>query len=130
MGEENDLDPPAPSVDQGIEIPVEFLGREIYVRRPSPEQVLVWQRVLRRLQDPDLDNWTGAQLLNELEKVRKIIDSLLANESDIDWLDGEMLAGRVDLISCMRLVENATVAIHETTAKSSTPKKRATRRKS
>jgi hypothetical protein len=80
-----------------IELPIEFLGREIYVHMPSPEQLLVWRRVLDRLQRVETSEASGMELLNALERFRRIVDSLVANPKDIDWLDDEMLAGRLGI---------------------------------
>lgn len=75
-----------------IELPVMLLDREIYCHMPSPEQLLVWQRTVRRLTEAPMDaSWTGSEVMNALERLRKIIDSLMVNRADRDWLDDQFL---------------------------------------
>ncbi len=76
---------------------VELLGRKIFVRFPSPEQLMVWQRTLTKLQGADVDGWNATQVMAALERMRKIIDSLIANPTDVDWLDDQMLEGTIGL---------------------------------
>lgn len=87
--------------EPNTEIPereVELLGRKLFVRFPQPEQLLVWQRTLTKLQGADVDGWNAVQVMSALERMRKIIDSLLANKTDVDWLDDQMLDGNVGLM--------------------------------
>jgi len=82
---------------------IEFMGRMIWVKMPRPEQILVWQRTLKQLQAPDVA-WNGEKVLAALERLRKIIDSVLLNRVDVDWLDDEMLAGTIGLEQTTSLV--------------------------
>jgi hypothetical protein len=91
MTEPNTEDPRVP------ELPVQFAGREIYVKLPSPEQLLVWQRTVKQLQGADVGSFTGAQALKALDRARRIIDTVLANDSDKEWLDDEFLDGSLGL---------------------------------
>jgi hypothetical protein len=102
---------------KSIELPIEFLGREMYVHMPSPEQLLVWRRVLDRLQRVDTAEASGMELLNALERFRKIVDSLMANPKDIDWLDDEMLAGRLAIQELAPMIPLAVVAFQDEAAK-------------
>lgn len=87
---------------------ITFRGREIWVKMPSPEQLLVWKRTLKMLQDADALGWTGDQVMRALERTRLIIDSVLANQVDKDWLDDEMLAGTLGLKDTASII-NQTV---------------------
>lgn len=80
-----------------LELPVMFRDREIYVRYPKPEQILVWQRTVDRLTKSTPDtSWTGQELMAALERCRKIVDSILVNRADIDWMDTEFLDGTLE----------------------------------
>lgn len=83
-----------PETDQvTAEIPVIFRDREIYARMPSPEQMLVWQRILDRLTNaPPDESWTGSQVMASLERLRKIVDSIIVNNVDIEWIDDMFLS--------------------------------------
>jgi hypothetical protein len=79
------------------ELPVMLKGREIYVRHPRPEQVLVWQRTLDRLtQAPVNASWTGSEVMAALDRCRKIVDSLLVNKADVNWMDDQFLDGDLE----------------------------------
>lgn len=79
------------------EIPVMFMGREIYSRMPTPEQLLVWQRTVKRLTEAPIDaSWTGSEVMVALDRLLKIINSLMANKVDVEWLDDEFLEGRIN----------------------------------
>jgi hypothetical protein len=82
---------------EGIEIPeleIPFHGRQIWVRMPSPEQLLVWDRVIKRLTDaPPNTSWTGSEIMAALDRLRRIIDSLMVNKADVVWLDDQFLDG-------------------------------------
>jgi hypothetical protein len=99
-----------------IELPIDFHGREMYVHMPSPEQLLVWRRVLDRLQRVETSEASGMEVLNALERFRKIIDSLVANAKDVDWLDDEMLAGRLGLQELAPMIPLAVAAFEQRAA--------------
>lgn len=100
--------PAAETADTIPEQEIEFQGRTLWVKMPSPEQLLVWKRTLRKLQGADVEGWNGEQVMAALERTRSIIDSVLAHEVDKDWLDDEMLAGTVGLKDTAKII-NATV---------------------
>jgi hypothetical protein len=87
------------------ELEIEFAGRTLWVKMPSPEQLLVWKRTLRKLQGADVEGWNGEQVMAALERTRAIIDSVLAHEVDKDWLDDEMLAGTIGLKDTAQLIQ-------------------------
>jgi hypothetical protein len=90
------------------ELEIEFRGRKIWAKMPSPEQLLVWKRTLKQLQGADVSGWNGEQVMKALERTRLIIDSVLAHEVDKEWLDDEMLAGTIGLMETGALI-NLTV---------------------
>lgn len=87
---------------------IEFAGRKLWVRMPSPEQLLVWKRTLKQLQGADVTGWNGEQVMKALERTRAIIDSLLVHDTDKEWLDDEMLAGTIGLKDTASII-NQTV---------------------
>jgi hypothetical protein len=87
---------------------IEFAGRKLWVRMPSPEQLLVWKRTLRQLQSAEVQDWNGEQVMKALERTRNIIDSLLVHDTDKEWLDDEFLAGTIGLRDTAQII-NGTV---------------------
>lgn len=80
----------APAITPGETREVEFRGHKFTAYAPQPEQLLVWQRTLDRLSNADTAKWNGRDALAALDRIRKILDSLLSPE-DINWLDDQML---------------------------------------
>jgi hypothetical protein len=91
-----------------LEQEIDFAGRKLWVRMPSPEQLLVWKRTLKQLQGADVQGWNGEQVMKALERTRAIIDSLLAHDTDKEWLDDELLAGTIGLKDTAQII-NGTV---------------------
>ena len=87
---------------------IEFKDRQLWVKMPTPEQLLVWKRTLKQLQGADVSGWNGEQVMKALERTRLIIDSVLAHDTDKEWLDDEMLAGTIDLMDTAAII-NGTV---------------------
>jgi hypothetical protein len=87
---------------------IDFAGRKLWVRMPSPEQLLVWKRTLTQLQSADVQSWNGVQVMKALERTRAIIDSLLVHDTDKEWLDDELLAGTIGLKDTAEII-NGTV---------------------
>lgn len=93
------------------ELEITFRDRKLWVRMPTPEQILVWKRTLVQLQSAEVDGWNAEQVMAALERTRKIIDSVLVHRVDVDWLDDEMLARRVDLKGTAEII-NRTVEVY------------------
>lgn len=88
------------------ELDIQFKGRTLWVRMPTPEQLLVWRRTLRKLEGvTDGGDWNAEQVMNALERARSIVDSTLVNAPDVDWLDDEMLAKRADLKDVVEIIQ-------------------------
>lgn len=97
-------------------LPVMLLDREIYVNMPTPEKILVWQRTINRLSKaPVSTSWTGAEVMAALERLRTIVDSIIVNRADVDWIDDQFLAGTLDFRTLTPFVERAMVAFQEHT---------------
>lgn len=103
-------EPEEASQTSAPELPISFKGREIFVRMPSPEQLLVWKRTLNQLQAADVQGWNSEQVMRALERTRMIIDSVMVHRVDMDWLDDEMLARRITLIETAELINQTAEA--------------------
>lgn len=96
------------------ELPVTLLGREIYCRMPSPEQLLVWQRTVTRLTEAPIDaSWTGSEVMSALERLRRIIDSIMVNRADVNWVDDQFLAETLTFQSLAPFITAVTDAFAE-----------------
>lgn len=105
--------PEAAAPEMPPELEITFMGRTLWVRLPKPEQLLVWKRTLRQLQSADVEGWNAEQVMNALERTRRIIDSVLVNEVDVTWLDDQMLDGSVDLKGTSEIIQMTVEAYAE-----------------
>lgn len=111
------------------EASVPFRGREVWVRMPRPEQLLVWQRTLDKLQNAGPDtNWTASTVMVALERLRKIVDSILVNEADKTWIDDQFLEGTMQFTELVPLV-NLTAEKFAEMAEQEAPNRAARRAK-
>lgn len=118
---------------------IEFHGRKMWAKMPSPEQLLVWKRTLKQLQGADVDGWNGEQAMKALERLRLIIDSVVAHDTDKEWLDDEMLAGNLGLMETAGIINSTVEAFADAAeaegnretrrAAKKAPAKKATRKK-
>lgn len=115
------------------EVEVQFQGRGIWTRMPTPEQLLVWDRTVRNLTEAPPDaSWTSSQVMKALDRLRRIVDTILVNRADIDWLDDQFLDGKLrfkDLAPFIALVVDAFAdAAEEANATSNRAAKRAAKK--
>ena len=76
------------------EVEVQFMGRAIWTHMPTPEQLLVWDRTVRNLTEaPPDETWTGSQVMKSLDRLRRIVDTILVNKADVEWMDDQFLDG-------------------------------------
>lgn len=87
----------------GSERVITFRDREIWVKFPEAEQLVVFKRTVAML-ERDVDGWNGAQVLNAADRVRRIVDSVILNEVDRDWIDDEILDKRLKLESITEIL--------------------------
>jgi 1-deoxy-D-xylulose 5-phosphate reductoisomerase len=102
------------AAETALELPVMLAGREVYVRMPEPEQLLVWQRTVHRLTEAPVDaSWTGSQVMTALERLRKIVDNLFANVADRDWLDELFLDKKIRFQDLAPFITDVTTAFQK-----------------
>lgn len=76
------------------EVEVQFMGRGIWTHMPTPEQLLVWDRTVKSLTEaPPDETWTGSQVMRSLDRLRRIVDTILVNKADVEWMDDQFLDG-------------------------------------
>lgn len=80
---------------------INFQGRKLRVKMPRPEQILVWKRTLAQLESMGGSDWTADNVMATLERLRKIIDSILADKTDVTWLDDQFLDGSLNFQTTM-----------------------------
>jgi hypothetical protein len=91
---------------------ITFMGREMAVRRPSPEQVALWPRIARRIEERqgDLDETprdgespqdvvarVNAAAEGMVGRLLDLITSVLVEAPDREWIEDQMATGKLRL---------------------------------
>lgn len=93
---------------------IEFLGRTMRVKMVAPEQLVVWRRLANRLQGAEgaaemdetpRDGETREQArarvsdygMTQLDRMLKVVGSVLLDRVDRDWVEDQLLEGTVRL---------------------------------
>lgn len=93
------------------------IRRTMWVRMPQPEKLLVWQRTLDRLANvTDGASWTSSEVMVALERLRKIVDSLLVNRTDVTWIDDQFLDGTLTFRTLTPIIAQTLEAFQQATA--------------
>lgn len=91
--------------------------RKIWVKMPRPEQLLVWQRTVDALTKAPVDtSWSGTEVMGALERLRRILDSILVNKADIAWIDDSFLDGTLGFRELTPLLTLTTEAFQQAAA--------------
>lgn len=84
---------------------ITFHDRLIWVRFPSPEQLLVWQRTLTQLQKSKDSGWNAENVMKALDRACRIIGSVIVHDTDKEWLDDQMLDGSIGLMEAAQIIQ-------------------------
>lgn len=104
--------------DQPLAV-IAFEGRELTVRRPAPEQLGVWSRTAGRLNKVRdaagamTKEQQGQEAAKLLGLAIKIIESVLVEEADKEWLEDRMLAGGKGGLKLERASDIITLTVTE-----------------
>lgn len=101
---------------------VTLKGRVIEVKRPTDEQLFAWDQVLRRMEamGKNIENTDQARKL--INKCMNIVNAVIANEDDRDWLEDGRLDGSITLQDAGELVLDA-LKVYEFDTKPAAPKR-------
>jgi hypothetical protein len=88
-----------------------FAGRDLRVVMPRPEQLAIWQRTLSRLGGGDLSTMSGAEVGQLINRSIRIIETVLADEVDREWLEDQLLDGAMTLADAASIVTAALKAL-------------------
>lgn len=91
-------------------IPVPFKGREIHMRMPTPEQLLVWQRTMKQFENMNAAGMNAHQALNAIDRCVRIITSLFVQPKDREWLDDGLLDQEIKLNDLLPLMSDTIEA--------------------
>lgn len=116
----------------GTESLITFRGRQMVVRFPTDAQLMVWKRTMRNLANAENESWDGEQALAALDRAGKIIDSVIVDRADREWLDDLTLDDGLTLVDRAEIIK-LTITAFGAEGEDTKPAKRApakrTRRK-
>jgi hypothetical protein len=100
----------APAAGETVVVPLKTVtlkGRTIEVRRPTDEQLFAWDHILRRMEaiGSNIQNLEQARKL--IAKCETIINSVIVNEADRDWIEDGRLGGTITLHDAGSIVIDA-----------------------
>jgi len=84
--------------------------RVIEVRKPTEEQLFAWDRILRKLEQMAKAVETANQARRLMDKCDVIINAVIVNEDDKDWLEDGQLDGTITLEDAGKIVLEALKA--------------------
>jgi hypothetical protein len=98
--------PKPPSVDVEVKS-VDFHGRSVKVRQPTPDQLMAWDRLLSRLDAASSQGMSADEARKLWGRCLLIINSTIADDDDREWLEDRQLDGTVTVEECAQLVVHA-----------------------
>lgn len=108
--------PVAVETDLAVE-PVEFQGRLIRVTSPTSEQLTMYRRLAREFQDLGRDGNADRlgldESLRQLDRATRLIQSVMKEPRDREWLEDQLLEGNVTLDQCTELLRSAFAQLHK-----------------
>jgi hypothetical protein len=114
---------------------ITFRGREIAVRFPTSGQLMVYQRSLKEIQSQTTGDWDGEKALSAMVRLGRILDSVMLDRTDREWLDDITLDEGLELIDRVEILRLTVEAYADKTeetepTKKAAPAKRARRKAS
>jgi hypothetical protein len=100
-------------------VPIELAGRTMQVRKPSEGAIVVLTRLSRGLgamptegAGQDLTPEQRAKLLRSVGALGTVLDQMLVDSADQEWLDDALISGEVDPQEAFALIGRAAQAFN------------------
>lgn len=82
---------------------ITFLGRQILVQLPDENQIVVWRKIVRQLQNAG-PNPDAERVFTLMDRGRRIVDSVIVLDADREWLDDQLLDRAVTLRETVEII--------------------------
>lgn len=124
---------PEPDAADPVEtVPIVFCGRTLMVKLPTPEQLTMYRRLSTEFQnlaqDGNADRLTLDQALKHLDRAVRLVQSIMAEARDKEWLEDQMLEGNIELKQCTSLLRDAFILLNRKAEEQAAGQNRETRR--
>jgi hypothetical protein len=84
--------------------PVDLFGRPVRVRRPTAEHIAVWQRLAKQWAALGSGAMSNGDAMALLDRAMRIVETILADRADWEWLMDQMLEGVLKLDQVVGIV--------------------------
>lgn len=112
---------------------LEFVGRRVLVKLPTAEQLTIYRRLSREFQDLSRDGAADRLSLDEalrhLGRATRLVQSILAEDRDREWLEDQLLDGKITMQQCTGLLRDAFKRLNAKAEAQAAGANRATRRR-
>lgn len=122
----------APDPDPDATAETVFKGRTVVVKLPTSEQLAIYRRMSLEFQQLAKDG--GAEkmeldaALRHLDRATRLIQSILRDDVDRDWIEDMLLDGKVTLEECTGLLTDAFRRLNDRAIEQQDDQNRAARR--
>jgi hypothetical protein len=124
---EPEPDPDAPpaaageTLDVGSTTLIPFHGRNILVSTPTGEQLVIYRRISLQFQALEAQQnrdggISGEDALRHMDRATRLIQSVMVNTYDREWLEDEMLMGNITLEKAADILTEAFAALKKSAA--------------
>lgn len=118
---------PEPVHVEQLTVPFTWRGRDLLAKMPSEEQLAMMRRLAVRFESaPPSAN--AETMIKLADRAINILCTVLAREQDVEWIEDELLAGRVRLPDAVQMVQAAMQAVRDHVEQRNTTGHRAGRR--
>lgn len=94
-----------------------FKDRSVEVMLPTQEQLTMYRRLSREFQalgrDGNADRLSLDEALRQLDRAVRLVQSVLASDDDKEWIEDQLLEGKLTLMECTELLQEAFRRLHK-----------------
>jgi hypothetical protein len=98
---------PEPAAEAGDAPVLELNGRIIRVKMPTPEQLVMWQRIASRLTGTDTTSVDPMRVMKMIDQIVSIFRTVMVDDADGDWMEEQILYGTLDFAKAATFVSDA-----------------------
>lgn len=122
-------EPAAEAAQQAAQLTVPFTwrGRQLLAKLPTEEQLAMMRRLAVRFESAS-QSATAETLIKLSDRAITLVCTVLTREQDVEWIEDELLAGRVRLPDTVQMVQEAMQAVRDYAEQQTSTGSRAGRR--
>lgn len=110
-----------------LTVPFTWRGRQLLAKLPTEEQLAMMRRLAVRFESAS-QSATAETLIKLSDRAITLVCTVLTREQDVEWIEDELLAGRVRLPDTVQMVQEAMQAVRDYAEQQTSTGSRAGRR--